>query len=317
MITEEGSPMRKTLILPIAAVAAALLLAGCVDNSGGSGSGGSGSGGSGAGNSGSTDTYDVKKDDALAKTLPEKIAKAGKISIGIDATYAPNEYKDSNGAVIGWDVDLANAIATKLGVTPNYTISKFDNIIPSVTGGRYDLGVSSFTDTTEREKQVDFVNYYNAGVLWASAKGKDVDPDSACGLKVAVEAGTYEDTDEVPAKSKACADAGKAAIQVLKFDGQDQATNALVLGQVDAMSADSPITEYAISKQSDKIQAAGKTFDVAPYGIAVNRGSDLTAVIQKTLQSLIDDGTYTKILTKWGVQDGAVDTADINAASKQ
>ncbi|MGN6325083.1 ABC transporter substrate-binding protein [Pseudolysinimonas sp.] len=302
--------MRKTLVLPVAAVAAALLLAGCVDNSGGSG----GSGGSG---SGTKNSYGVTKDDALAKTLPSKISSAGKLTIGIDATYAPNEYKDSDGKPIGWDVDLADAIAAKLGVTTDYTISKFDNIIPSITGGRYDLGVSSFTDTTEREKQVDFVNYYSAGVLWASQKGKTVDPDNACGLKVAVEAGTYEDTDEVPAKSKACTDAGKPAIQVLKFDGQDQATNALVLGQVDAMSADSPITEYAISKQKDKIQAAGKTFDVAPYGIAVDKGSKLTDVIKNALQSLIDDGTYTKILTKWGVQDGAVDKADVNAASKQ
>jgi polar amino acid transport system substrate-binding protein len=302
--------MRK-LILPIALVgAAALLLTGCVDNSGGSG-------GSGSGSTGGKNAYGVTKDDALAKTLPDSVTKAGKLTIGIDATYAPNEYKDSNGKVVGWDVDLADAIAAKLGVSTDYTISKFDNIIPSVTGGRYDLGVSSFTDTTEREKQVDFVNYYNAGVLWASAKGKDVDPDNACGLKVAVEAGTYEDTDEVPAKSKACTDAGKAAIQVLKFDGQDQATNALVLGQVDAMSADSPITEYAISKQKDKIQAAGKTFDVAPYGIAVDKGSKLTDVIKNTLQALIDDGTYTKILQKWGVDDGGVTSADVNAASKQ
>jgi polar amino acid transport system substrate-binding protein len=308
--------MRKTLVLPIAAVAAALLLAGCVDNSGGS-SGGSGGGSSSLGNSGATDTYGVTKDDALAKSLPSKIASAGQLTIGVDATYAPNEYKNSDGNVVGWDIDLANAIAGKLGVKPNYTISKFDNIIPSITGGRYDLGVSSFTDTTEREKQVDFVNYYSAGVLWAQAKGKTVDPDNACGLKVAVEAGTYEDTDEIPAKSKDCTDAGKPAIQVLKFDGQDQATNALVLGQVDAMSADSPITEYAISKQKDKIEAAGKTFDVAPYGFAVDKGSKLTDVIEKALQSLIDDGTYTKILTKWGVQDGAVTAADVNGASKQ
>jgi polar amino acid transport system substrate-binding protein len=299
--------MRKTLVLPVAAVAAALLLAGCVDNSGGGGSAGGGP----------KNSYGVTKDAALAKTLPSSVAKAGKLTIGIDATYAPNEYKNSNGQPIGWDVDLADAIAAKLGVKTDYTISKFDNIIPSVTGGRYDLGVSSFTDTTEREKQVDFVNYYSAGVLWASPKGKTVDPDNACGLKVAVEAGTYEDTDEVPAKSKACTDAGKAAIQVLKYDGQDQATNALVLGQVDAMSADSPITEYAISKQKDKIQAAGKTFDVAPYGIAVDKGSKLTDVIKNSLQALIDDGTYTKILAKWGVEDGAVDKADVNAASKQ
>jgi polar amino acid transport system substrate-binding protein len=303
--------MRRTFVLPLAAVAAAaLLLTGCVDNSGG-GSGGGASGGS------SDNPYGVTKDAALAKTLPDSVAKAGALTVGIDATYAPNEYKDANGDPIGWDVDLANAIGAKLGVKVTYTISKFDNIIPSITGGRYDLGVSSFTDTVEREKQVDFVNYYNAGVLWAAQKGKTVDPDNACGLKVAVEAGTYEDTDEIPAKSKACTDAGKQAIQVLKFDGQDQATNALVLGQVDAMSADSPITEYAISKQSDKIEAAGKTFDIAPYGIAVNKGAPLTDVIKNTLQALIDDGTYTKILTKWGVQDGGVDKADVNAAAKQ
>ena len=301
--------MRRTIALPVMVVAATLLLAGCVNNTGGDSSGGGGDS--------SANPYGVTKDAALAKTLPDAIAKAGKLTVGIDATYAPNEYKDSDGQPIGWDVDLANAIGAKLGVKVEYTISKFDNIIPSITGGRYDLGVSSFTDTVDREKQVDFVNYYNAGVLWAAQKGKSVDPDSACGLKVAVEAGTYEDTDEVPAKSKTCTDAGKAAIQILKFDGQDQATNALVLGQVDAMSADSPITEYAISKQSDKIQAAGTTFDVAPYGIAVDKGSKLTTVIQKTLQALIDDGTYTKILAKWGVQDGAVDTADVNAASKQ
>jgi len=132
-----------------------------------------------------------------------------------------------------------------------------------------------------------------------------------------VEAGTYEDTDEIPAKSKACTDAGTAAIQVFKYDGQNKTTNALVLGQVDAMSADSPITEYAISKQKDKIQAAGKTFDIAPYGFAVDKGSKLTDVIKNALQSLIDDGSYTKILTKWGVDDGAVTQADVNAASKQ
>jgi polar amino acid transport system substrate-binding protein len=300
--------MRRTIAVPAAIVAAALLLTGCVNNTAGGGGGSS---------SGSDNPYGVTKDDALAKTLPDSVAKAGALTVGIDATYAPNEYKDADGNPIGWDVDLANAIGAKLGVKVEYTISKFDNIIPSITGGRYDLGVSSFTDTVEREKQVDFVNYYNAGVLWAAQKDKTVDPDNACGLKVAVEAGTYEDTDELPAKSKACTDAGKAAIQVLKFDGQDQATNALVLGQVDAMSADSPITEYAISKQSDKIAAAGKTFDIAPYGIAVNKGAPLTDVIKNTLQALIDDGSYTKILTKWGVQDGAVTAADVNAASKQ
>lgn len=299
--------MRIRSVAPVAALAAvaALALSGCVDNSTPSSSG-----------SASSAAFDVKKDDTLANSLPSKIKSAGVLTVGMDDTYPPNEYKDDNGNPVGWEVDFTNAIGAKLGVKISYAIAKFDNIIPSVTGGKDDFGMSSFTDTVEREKQVDFVNYYNAGILWASAKGKNVDPDNACGLKVAVQSTTYEDTDEVPAKSKACTDAGKPAIQALRYDNQDDATNAVILGKADALSADSPVTLYAISKSSGKLQEAGKTFDVAPYGIPVAKNSDLTPVLQKTIQSLIDDGTYKKILDKWGVADGSVTTADINAASK-
>lgn len=299
--------MRIRSVAPVAALAAvaALALSGCVDNSTPSSSG-----------SASSAAFDVKKDDTLANSLPSKIKSAGVLTVGMDDTYPPNEYKDDNGNPVGWEVDFTNAIGAKLGVKINYAIAKFDNIIPSITGGKDDFGMSSFTDTVEREKQVDFVNYYNAGILWASAKGKNVDPDNACGLKVAVQSTTYEDTDEVPAKSKACTDKGKPAIQALRYDNQDDATNAVILGKADALSADSPVTLYAVSKSSGKLQAAGKTFDVAPYGIPVAKNSDLTPVLQKTIQALIDDGTYKKILDKWGVADGGVTKADLNAAAK-
>ena len=298
--------MRIRSVAPVAAFAAvvALALTGCVDNSTPSSES---SGSSAAG---------VKKDDTLANQLPDKIKSAGAITVGMDNTYPPNEYKDDSGKPVGWEVDLTNAIAAKLGLTVNYAIAKFDNIIPSITGGKDDFGMSSFTDTTEREEQVDFVNYYTAGIQWASAKGKDVDPDNACGLKVAVQSTTYEDTDEVPAKSKTCTDAGKPAIEVLRYDTQDDATNAVVLGKADALSADSPVTLYAISKSDGKLQSAGEAFEVAPYGMPVAKDSELTPVLQKTVQALIDDGTYKKILDKWGVADGAVTSAEVNAASK-
>ena len=299
--------MRIRSVAPVAALAAvaALALSGCVDNSTPSSSG-----------SASSAAFDVKKDDSLANSLPSKIKSAGVLTVGMDDTYPPNEYKDDNGNPAGWEVDFTNAIGQKLGLKINYAIAKFDNIIPSITGGKDDFGMSSFTDTVEREKQVDFVNYYNAGILWASAKGKNVDPDNACGMKVAVQSTTYEDTDEVPAKSKACTDKGKPAIQALRYDNQDDATNAVILGKADALSADSPVTLYAVSKSNGKLQAAGKTFDVAPYGIPVAKNSDLTPVLQKTVQALIDDGTYKKILDKWGVADGGVTKADVNAAAK-
>lgn len=298
--------MRIRTATPIVAVAAlaALALTGCVDNSTPSGS------------STSNAAAGVKKDDALASQLPQSVKDAGKLVVGMDDTYPPNEFKDDNGNPTGWEVDLANAISDKLGVKTSFAIAKFDNIIPSITGGKDDYGMSSFTDTVEREKQVDFVNYYSAGILWASAKGKTIDPDNACGLKVAVQSTTYEDTDEVPAKSKKCTDAGKPAIQALRYDNQDDATNAVILGKADALSADSPVTLYAISKSSGKLQAAGKTFDQAPYGLPVKKGSALGPVLQKTVQALIDDGTYKKILDKWGVGDGAATTAELNAAAK-
>ena len=162
-------------------------------------------------------------DAAAAALLPDAIKKSGKIIIGIDPTYPPNESKDDAGNPVGWDVELANAMAAKLGVKTDYQVSSFDKIIPSITGGTYDIGVSSFTDNAEREKVVDFVNYFTAGVQWAQQIGKTVDPANACGLTVAVQATTYEETDELPAKSKECTDAGKKAITILKFDKQDDA----------------------------------------------------------------------------------------------
>src|SRR6478752_6148225 len=258
--------MRTRYVLPVLTVASALALSGCVDNSQPAATGP-------ASASGTAAAVDVKKNDSIAASLPEKIKSAGVLNVGMANNYPPNEFKD-------------------------------------------DMGMSSFTDTKEREKQVDFLNYYSAGIQWAAPKGKTVDPNNACGLKVAVQATTYEDTDEVPKKSKACTDAGKPAIQIFKFDAQDQATNALAVGQVDAMSADSPVTLYAISKTKDKLQTAGDAFEVAPYGIPVAKGSDFTPVLQKALQSLIDDGTYTKILSKWGVEAGGIKTAALNVAAK-
>lgn len=297
--------MRLRYAVPALAAAAVLLLSGCVDNSTPS-----------AGGSGESSGPALAADEAAVALLPDGVGDNGKLIIGIDPTYAPNEFKDADGNPIGWGAELAEGIAAKLGLEPQFQVSKFDNIIPSVTGGKADIGMSSFTDTVERQKQVDFVNYYNAGIQWASATGNDVDPENACGLKVAVQATTYEDTDEVPAKSDACVAAGKPAIQKTQFDTQDAATNAVKLGQVDAMSADSPVTLYAIDQTDGALQAAGETFDVAPYGVAVAKGSGMAEAVQAALQSMVDDGSYAKILDDWGVADGGITEITINAASK-
>lgn len=294
--------MRARFIVPAFAAAAVLLLTGCVDNST-------------PATTPSDAAATIEADAAAVALLPADIKSAGVLVIGTDAAYPPNEFKDDSGAPIGWGIELSDAIAAKLGLTTQYQIASFDNIIPSITGGTVDIGESSFTDNLEREKQVDFVNYYNAGILWASPTGQTVDPDNACGLTVAVQSGTVEYTDELPAKNDACLAAGKEAIEVLPYGSQDEATNAVILGKAAALSADSPVTLYAISKADGKLQAAGESFDTAPYGITVDKGSELTKAVQAALQSMVDDGSYGKILDKWGVTDGGIDTITINAAS--
>jgi polar amino acid transport system substrate-binding protein len=253
-------------------------------------------------------------DEAAVALLPADIKDAGVLEIGINLTYAPDEYKDPDGNPTGWGVDLVTALAHRLGLKTNFHESQFDNIIPSVKGGTHDIGWASFTDTFERQESVDFVDYYVAGGQWAYQPGNPVDPDDACGLTIAVGTGTWQETDELPAKSDACVAAGKDPINILKLDTQPDITTAVVLGRADAFSADSPVTQYAVSLTEGKL-AAGEIFDSAPFGVAIGKDAGtLKDAVAKALQSMIDDGTYLEILTEWGVESGAIDTVTINSA---
>ena len=297
--------MRARHALPALTAVAALMLTGCADNSKTDTSG----------SKANSSTSVVKKDAAAAALLPAKVVQSGKLVIATSPNYAPNEFKDNAGKPIGWAIEVGDAIAAKLGLKAEYQVARFENIIPGIVGGKIDVGESSFTDTAVREKQVDFVNYYVAGIQWASAAGKVVDPNNACGLKVAVQATTYQDTVEVPAKSAACVKAGKPAIKKVSLDTQDAAANAVALGQADAFSADSPVTLYGIVQLKGKLQTAGKTFEAAPYGMAVAKDSGMAKAVQAALQSMVDDGSYGKILDKWGVADGGLKKITINAAT--
>lgn len=288
-------------------MAGALTLSGCAKNTEGGSE-------NGAAPTVTPTDLQLKPVQNIADTLPAEIRDSGKLVVGVNIPYTPNEFKDPSGKIIGFDVDLMNAVAQTLGLTADYRESDFAKIIPSIEGGTYNVGMSSFTDTKEREKTVDFVTYFSAGTQWAQRPGEAVDPNNACGKKVAVQATTIQETDELPAKSKACVNAGKPEIKILKFDGQDAVTNAVVLGQADAMSADSPVTAYAIKQSNGKLESAGAIFDSAPYGWPVKKGSPLGESMLKALQHLIDTGSYKTIASNWGVESGMIDKPVINGA---
>lgn len=289
--------MKIRYALPAFAAVAALALTGCVNNA--------------ANEGGTPDKGDSSSSASI--TTWDDIKASGELIIATDAEYPPNEFKDDSGNPVGWGVDLANAVAEELGLTPKWEIMGFDSILPRIEEGVINMGSSSFTDNAERQKTVDFVNFLNAGSQWAAATGNDVDPDNACGLTVAVQQGTVQHTDEMPARNKKCLDEGKPEIKVLPFDGQPEVTNAVVNGQADAFSADSPVTGDAVAKLDGQLQLVGELFDAAPYGFAVQKKSGMAEAVQGALQKLMDNGTYLEILKKAGIESGALTEATINA----
>jgi polar amino acid transport system substrate-binding protein len=273
--------------------------------------GGESNGGSGTGATAPAASSSV--DSALAAKVPADIKAAGKLIVGTDSTYAPSEFLDTDGkTVIGFDVDLFNAVAAKLGLTTEWQSATFGNIIPGVNSGKYNAGVSSFTINPDRLKQVNMVSYFSAGTQWAAKTGTTIDPDNACGKKVAVQAGTVQ-VDDITARSKKC---GSNKITIDQYQKQSDATNAVVTGKDDAMLADSPVCAYAVKQTNGQLALAGDIYDSAPYGYVLPKDqTDFADVIAGSVQALITDGTYKSILAKWGVDAGAITTPAVNPTS--
>ena len=255
-------------------------------------------------------------DAALAAKLPAKIKSAGKIVIGTDATYQPNEYLDSDGkTVIGMDVELFDAVMAKFGVKTEWVPTGFDQIILGVTSGKYDVGVSSFTVNAERMKQATMVNYFKAGTQWVTQKGnpKKVDPENACGLSIAVQKATVQSDVDLPKRSKACTDAGKPAIKPIVDADQAKVTSAVLTGKADAMLVDLPPAISAVATTSDKLELLGEQYDSAPYGYVLPKDqTDFGQAIADALKAMDADGSYKAILTKWKTEGGAISDFAVN-----
>src|ERR1700716_957917 len=109
----------------------------------------------------------AEKVDAIANTVPEDIKSSGKLIVGVNIPYTPNEFKDPSGKIVGFDVDLMNEIASTLGLTAHFREAQFAKIIPSIYGNTFNVRMYSFTVSNDRQKSGNFVSYFSAGILWA------------------------------------------------------------------------------------------------------------------------------------------------------
>jgi polar amino acid transport system substrate-binding protein len=298
--------MRKLVAAAAAVVVVLLVLTGC-------GSSSSSSSSTTSSSSSSTSAANA----SLAAKVPAAIKSKGTLNVATEAQYAPNEFIAPDGhTVIGMDAELMDAIASTLGLKAKLINSDFETIIPGLAAGRYDLGISSFTDTKEREKTVDFVDYFSAGISFyakSSANPAVTTVADLCGKTVAAEKGTTE-AEEAEKQSKKCTKEGKKAVSTLSFPGQNAVNLAVSSGRAEVGMADSPVADYQVQKSEGGFKLIGKEYEVAPYGIAIPKTSGMTTPVLEALKAVIADGTYAKILAKWGLQSGAIKAPSVNGA---
>ena len=257
-----------------------------------------------------------KVDPKVAALVPSKY-KNGSLTVGTDPTYPPMESFASDGTtIVGADPDIGKALGEVMGVPFNFVNANFDSILPGLNSGKYDLGMSAFTDTKDRQKVVDFVTYLTAGTGFytKASGGTSVNGLSdLCGHSVAAEKGTTQQIDAT-AQDQKCKAAGKPGVNVTVFPDQNGANLAVSSGRAEIGMADSPVAEYIVEQSNGQFKVTGNVYNTAPYGIAMPKGSGLTKPIQAALKAIIANGTYKKILQKYGIEKGALDNPTINGA---
>jgi polar amino acid transport system substrate-binding protein len=302
--------LRITALAAVTAIAAVALGAGC-------GSSNDDNGGTSGGGTLTAASFSVQQDPAIASQVPAAIKQKGTLTVAADATYPPDEFIASDGhTVIGMDADFAKALAEVMGLKASVQNVTFDAIIPGLAAGKYDLGMSSFTDTKEREQTVDFVTYLQAGssIYVKADGGPDLTSlDALCGHKVAAERGTTQ-SDQIDEQDKKCKTEGKPGVTPVILPDQNGVNLAVTSGRADAAMADSPVASYIAEKSNGQLKVTGGPFPPEPYGIAIPKNSGLAQPVLAAVKALIADGTYTKILDYWGLQAGAIDNPTINGA---
>lgn len=267
---------------------------------------------------GKTPTTDVvssvKRDDDAAKLLPEKVRASGTLSLASSVGAPPGAFYEEDGRTLaGADIDFADAVARMLGLRLKREVASFEAILPALGSGKYDLGTANFGVTEERRRTIDFVTYINDGQGFAVRDDSDLkkvtDLTQLCGLTVGTGAGTtFEATLEE--NRHRCADAGKKPYEVKTYADQAAVWISLRQGRSDVLMSTINGLRYAVAQQEGlRFLNEFKRLDV---GFAFKKGTPLAPAFQAAVNALKADGTYDRILKKWGTSESAIRTSQIS-----
>lgn len=253
----------------------------------------------------------------LFDALPRAYQDSGRIDVGSDIAYAPMEYYDTDGTtVLGFDKELTDALTRQLGVEFVWHNATFDGLITQLSSKRIDVAISGMSDTKERQQEVDFVDYYQAGAMILVKKGNPEGISSLedlCGRTIAVQRGTTQEqyaTDQ----SEKCAD----PIEVLSFDRETEAMLQVKNGRAVAGLQDYPVATYnaRTSGGGNDFEVVGDQIQAGPLGIAVAKdNTGLRDALRQAVQAIIDDGTYAELIEKYDTPLGAITSGTVNAGT--
>jgi polar amino acid transport system substrate-binding protein len=257
-------------------------------------------------------------DQSLHDRLPEAVRAAGVVRVATDASYAPASYFASDGrTIIGFEPDLAAAMGKVLGVRFEFVNADFQTVLPRLTRHQVDAVISAMTDTPDREKQADFVDYFNAGTAILVQRGNPqgvTDLKDLCGKVVAVEEGTVQ-VDLLKRSQRGCAG---TAIDIKTYPTNSDALLQLRTGRAVAVLNDYPpaaLVATDIKTRAHYQLASNIQYEPGPYGIAVAKDDTaLRDVLRDALAQLIRGGEYAEVLHRWNVGDGALQASSINGA---
>ena len=248
---------------------------------------------------------------SLVKMLPPQ-TKSFTLAVALGSP--PDDFRDAKGDVVGWEIDIVRAATEALGLQLEIRPTTFDTLIPGLQAKRFDGATGQMGISDARVKVVDMVGTLTGNELFAALaeSGTKVGGlESLCGLTVATTRGSREMVFAAEQNPK-CESAGKKPINALAFNDGNGAAEALMSRRADLFWLGSTAVSYFVAQSKGKTKVVGAYTDPSYLGIALPKGSDLSAPMQAAVQSIIDNGTYAKIVAKWGLADNAIKTAPLN-----
>lgn len=288
------------------AVAAVVAVAGC--------GGGSGPSGTAGQQQSSAAIAAESAQPSLVTQLPADVASSKVLNVGVAVGTPPDEYLDADHNLVGWEVDVMTAAAESLGVKVDFKQASFDSLIPGLQAKRYDAAIGQFGVTSAREQVIDFVTTLQSNELFAARSDSDLaikDLVDLCGHSVVTTRGSREEMFGT-AQSQQCTASGKQPINIEILQDANQAGLAVISKRADVFWLGATAVNYFVAQSKGQTKIIGQYLKPNPLGIALPKNSSLGKPLQQAVQHLVDDGTYAKILTKWGIEKLAVTQSEIN-----